>query len=215
MSQLSKIRRTAIDGYLKAVRAPLDAGMHLATRGNDERLTSARLVVDRADATIRQQLGRILSDDELLSDGVRRAVATDERVRALELKAVADEKSRRATVEFRKRQDRLEREQTETERKAAEDRRRAQEARQQEEAKAADAAQRRKAASRKIEAAVEQRVATEARSKRVEQLDTEADALQAEEDALRASERARQLKAKADSVKSARKSKPSPSRTSI
>jgi hypothetical protein len=207
VSNFANIRRSAIDGYLKAVRTPIDTGMKLVTRGDDERLAPAQLVVDRADAIVRKTVGRIIGDNELVSDGARREVAADERARALELKATAEVKSRQADEEFRRRREQAVQQEEQAERKAEQQRQQVEATRKEEERKAADEARRRKEASHKIEAAVEKTVMTKARDAKLDQLETEAEALQKEEDALSAAEKARRLKSAADSVKTVRKAK--------
>ncbi|MDQ1402149.1 MAG: hypothetical protein QOG03_465 [Actinomycetota bacterium] len=207
MTYLAQIRRNAIDGYLKAVRVPIDTGVKLVSRGDEERLAPAKLVIDRADAVVRKTVGRLIGDNELVSDGARREVAADERARALELKVTAEAKARQAEAEFRRRREQAVEQEEAAERKAEEQRRRVEAARQEEERKAADEARRRKEASRKIEGAVEKTVMSKARDARLEQLETETEALQKEEDALSATEKARRLKVAADSVKTVRKAK--------
>lgn len=207
MSTFADIRRRAIDGYLKVARTPIDRGLQLVTRGDDERLAPAKILVDRADAAVRKTVGRLVGDDELVSDGARREVAADERARALELHVQAEAKARQAEQDFTRRREQAVRLEEAAEAKADEARRQVEQARQAEERKAGDEARRRKQASQKIEGAVEHTVMSKARKEKLSQLETEAEALQKEEDALAAAEKARRLKAAADSVKTVRKAK--------
>src|SRR5205823_2791024 len=77
------IPRTALTGYLKLVRTPLDAAIRLLPgNGNgDGAKPTAQLAIDRADATIRSVAGTFLGDSALREDGARRHHAARERER--------------------------------------------------------------------------------------------------------------------------------------
>jgi hypothetical protein len=77
------IERTVIDQWLRVLRFPVDAGTHLVPNGDNGPRNGLLLAIDRADATIRGTLGRLLNDEELQDDARRRRVAADERARAI------------------------------------------------------------------------------------------------------------------------------------
>src|SRR5918998_2473375 len=83
---LRSMSRTAVGGYIKAVRIPVDAALKLAGRGS-----SAEPAVDRAEAAARDVAGAALGDDELRRDASRRRTAADDRERAQELRDTAAE----------------------------------------------------------------------------------------------------------------------------
>jgi hypothetical protein len=91
---LRDIPRTAIGGYLKVARWPLDRTTRLFRRGGER--TTVELAVDQADATVRDAAGRIIRDDELQRDAARRKTATSQRGRAKSLREEAERKQRSA-----------------------------------------------------------------------------------------------------------------------
>src|SRR3981081_1668991 len=91
---LRMIPRTALGGYLKLVRMPIQ-GM-LALGGGGDSAAAGKLVLDRVEAAVRGAAGAVLGDDALRADGRRRSEAADERERALRLRAEAERRSERA-----------------------------------------------------------------------------------------------------------------------
>src|SRR5204862_826084 len=84
------IPRTAVRGYLKLVRTPVDSVIRLLPDGNgDGAKPTAQLAVDRADATVRSVAGSLLGDSVLREDGARRHQAARERERGLRLRGQA------------------------------------------------------------------------------------------------------------------------------
>src|SRR5687767_14182676 len=78
---LRSMSRTAVGGYIKAIRIPVDAALKLAGRGS-----RAEPAVQRADAAARDVAGAALGDDALRRDAKLRRTAADERERAAELR---------------------------------------------------------------------------------------------------------------------------------
>src|SRR5688572_7058175 len=87
------IRATAVDSYLKLVRLPLDGAAAIVPGVNPE---TAGLALDRVDATVRDLAGALLIDQTLRQDAAVRRAATDERVRAVQLRAEAERKREQA-----------------------------------------------------------------------------------------------------------------------
>src|SRR4051812_21688118 len=102
------LERTVIDQWLRAVRFPIDAGAHLVPNGDKGPRSGLLLAIDRADATIRETLGRLINDEELRDDARRRRVAADERARAIELRIAAQKHKAEADSELAERQERAE-----------------------------------------------------------------------------------------------------------
>jgi hypothetical protein len=96
---LRSIPRTAVGGYIKVLRWPLDR----ALGGN------GKLAADRAEAAARDVAGTALGDDVLQADASARRAAADRRERAQTLEAAASRKSTEAS-ERKRRADRERRE---------------------------------------------------------------------------------------------------------
>src|SRR5687767_6029357 len=89
---LRSMSRTALGGYIKAVRIPVDAVLKVAGRGG-----RTEPAVDRADAAARDVAGAALGDDELRRDAKLRRTAADEREQATDLRDAADAREETAT----------------------------------------------------------------------------------------------------------------------
>src|SRR3989442_1775457 len=88
------IPRTAVDGYVRLARRPLDAALGLVDRNG-----AGTIAVDRVDATVRAIAGAALRDDRLREDATRRREAANERERALRLAAEAELRGQRGADE--------------------------------------------------------------------------------------------------------------------
>lgn len=193
------ISRAAVGGSLTLVRLPVDGALRLA--GSD----SARIALDRTDATVRSVVGFVLGDEVLMEDASRRREAADERARALELRVRAAAGAERAveTVE-----DGAERAARTRESAAEAAARRQREARERSEARksqAAATARKRKAAASAAAARQEEAIDAEAKGARLGTLETRSEALEEKEEALAAREEARLLREAAARSKARRK----------
>ena len=197
------IRTTAVDSYLKLVRLPLDSAAGVLPGVNPE---IAGLAIDRIDATVRDLAGTVLFDPALREDAARRRMAADERSRAMQLRAEAEQKRQQADERLSDTHQQAE----QRRRKAAEQaeqREQAAEQRRQKKAKqAADAERKRSDASRKAAARVDEQIEDDAREAKLEALDTKADALKERDEALTAKDEAQRLGKAAARAKTARKS---------
>ena len=198
--------RSALDSYLKLLRLPADAVVKaLASRGRDGETTPAELAVDRADAAVRDVLGRVFNDTELQADARRRRAAADERARALKLRATAERHSEQADENLDSRQATAEQR-----RKDAADReqQRKQDAEKQ---RAATSRQLAQVEDRKLTAVqaetqrAEEAIDDHARRERLDQLDAKTGMLKTEEEALTARSEAQRLRRAAAETKSQRK----------
>lgn len=197
---LRTVPRTAVKGYLKALRWPVDRALRATGRSD------AEVVVDQADATARGVAGEVLGDDDLKRDASRRGTAADERQRAQRLRGAAKERSAEADAEMAEQQERAERLRTQAENAA--ERRREQARKERDERKRAQqrAGRERKAASAKAKQHVDEAIEDRAKRARLEQLDEEAEAIEQREQALTASDEAKRLADAAGRAKAARKS---------
>ena len=98
------IPRTAVEGYLRLVRVPLDGAISLLPGNGTGARPAAEVALDRLDATLRGAIANLLSDSALREDAERRRIAAQERKRALRLRAQADVKSEEADSRLEERQ---------------------------------------------------------------------------------------------------------------
>ena len=195
------IPRTALNGYLRLLRVPVDAATGLLPREGE----GARVLVDRADAVVRDVAGRLWRDDELREDARRRLLAADERERALRLRSEAEARTEQADAELRRREEEAGSRRRRAEEQAEEQRRRVEEQAQAEKRRASEQAARNKAAVRKAAAETEAELDKQARRTRLEQLDTEAEVLAEQEKALTAADETQRLRRATSQAKAARK----------
>ena len=199
------ISRSAVGGYLKLLRLPLDAAVGMRLRNRDADRSTATIRIDRLEAGLRGIAGRTLGDQELLRDAELRRLAADERERAVRLRANAQRRSELADERLSKTEEKAERLRRQAVTQAANRKARAEQQRQAESRRVKEVEARRRRANAK--ATARQAEAIEDRSKRVrlQQLEEEADALKKQKDALAAKNEARRLGAAASKTKAARK----------
>ena len=199
------IPRTAVDGYLRLVRLPLDAAIGLLPGNGTGRGTAAALALDRVDAAARAVAGAVFADSVLREDAARRHLAADERGRAFRLRAEAQRKRREAESRLAERQDQAARQRQRAKQRAEGTRRQAERRREQKTRQAAKTESKRRGTSRKAAARIDGAVDARARQARLKTLDRKADALREREEALTASDEARRLAGAASKAKAARK----------
>ncbi|MDQ1382391.1 MAG: hypothetical protein QOJ71_3110, partial [Actinomycetota bacterium] len=193
MIEVRNVSRIAVEGWFRVARVPFDAAAQLLPRGRGSR-NSALLLIDRADATARAAVGRLLRDDDLTEDAARRRIAADERVRAIQLRTVAEDAERAADARLADELDSAEQLRTRAESEAEARAREVDERRSEREqrAKQTEAAQERAAEQtrQKRRAAAEKK----AKRERLEVLDDQAAALDREAEALTADDEAQRLR---------------------
>ena len=196
------IRATAVDSYLKLVRLPLDSAAAIVPGVNPE---TAGLALDRVDATVRDLAGALLADSGLREDAAVRRAATDERVRAVQLRAEAERKRERADERAGETHQQAEQKRRQAAQRAEQREQEAEQRRQKKAKQAADAERKRKAQSRKAAARVDEQIEDDAREQKLEALDTKAVALKERDEALTAKDEAQRLGQAAARAKAARK----------
>ena len=200
------IPRTALTGYLRLVRTPLDTAIGLLPGNGNGPKPAAQLAVDRADATVRTVAGALLRDPVLMEDGQRRRQAALERERAAELRSreqqtaeTADERLEQREEQARKRRQR--------ERETANARRREADSQaQKEKQQAAKTESRRREASQKAAAKREEAIEKRTPREELQSMEAKSEALRTREAELAARDEARRLADAASKVRAERKS---------
>ena len=198
------IPRTAVGGYLKLARLPIDTGLKIVGRGGDG--SGAKLATDRVEATAREAAGTVLADEKLKQDGKKRNRATDERQKAVKLRAKAQQKSQQADAKLTDRQQQAEQRRRQAAQRAEQRKETASEAASKRQQRAAETERKRKQASEKAAAQMQEQIADKERKARLEQLETKTEALSEREEALTAADEAQRLEKAAATAKAARKS---------
>ena len=193
----------AVDGALRLIRLPADLVLSIVPESRAA--TSAGLMIDRADAAVRRQAGRVLSDSEMREDASQRRVAADERRRAFRLRTEADARLETAEAATEQRRDEAKARRKKANEQAKRRQARAKDQREQKKAQAAKAANDRKVAARTDAAKVEEKVETRGKLDRLEQLEKRSKALEVKESAVRAAAEARRLEEAAATAKGRRK----------
>lgn len=202
----STIPSIAIDSYLKLARIPLDLALRVLPTGGNGRAASAELAVDRIDATLRTIAGSVLGDQRLREDAERRAVAAEERAKAIRLHTAAERETDEADTKLADQHQRAERERGQAKTRAAGRRQQASHRRDERVRQAAKTEGRRREANRRTKAKVNEAVESRARRARLDALETKAEALEEKDEALTAADEAKRLGDAAARTKAARKS---------
>src|SRR5947209_9468480 len=144
------IPRTALKGYLRLVRTPVDAAIGLLPGNGNGAKPTAELAVDRADAAVRSVAGTLLRDPALREDGERRRQAARERERGLRLRSQAEETAQQADARLQEREEQARKQRQRARQTASARRRQAESQAHQEKQRAAKTEMRRREASRKV-----------------------------------------------------------------
>ena len=200
---LQTIPGKAVDGALTLIRLPADLVLSIVPESRAA--TSAGLVFDRADAAVRNQVGKLFSDSEMREDATQRRVALDERRRALRLRTEADARLETAQALTEQRRDEAKARRKKADEQAKRRQARAKDQREQKKAQAAKGADERKDAARKNAAKVEEKAEKRGKLDRLEQLEKKSKALEVKESAVRAAAEARRLEEAAATTKGRRK----------
>jgi len=200
---LQTIPSKAVDGALRLIRLPADLVLSIVPESRA--VTSAGLMIDRADAAVRRQAGRVLSDSEMRENANQRRVAADERRRAFRLRTEADARLETAEAATEQRRDEAKARRKKANEQAKRRQARAKDQREQKKAQAAKAANDRKVVARTDAAKVEEEVETRGKLDRLEQLEKRSKALEVKESAVRAAAVSRRLEEAAATAKGRRK----------
>jgi soluble cytochrome b562 len=116
--QLNTIPRTAVKATLQGLRLPI-CGVEILTRQTRNESWPPAIAFEGFEAGVKQIVGSILRDEELVEEGrVQQAKVTELR-RAVDLEVRADQKRAAGDRELRERQAQVEEERTKAEQNAA------------------------------------------------------------------------------------------------
>ena len=195
--------RSAVDLYLRALLAPAK-GVARFTRFGRDQTSRLEVAVGRVDASLREAAGRVLSDDELLADAVRRRAAADNRSLAVDLHEEAEERRAEATEQRREREAQAEKVRTRAEERAEQEKAKTEQATEHRRRAVREQARSRKQATRKAAARKKESISKTERAARLAELEEKEQALDSTEKALSEQERAARLKQAAGNTKAAR-----------
>jgi hypothetical protein len=200
------IPRTALNGYLRLVRTPVDTAIGLLPGNGDGPRPAAQLAVDRADATVRTVAGTLLRDPVLREDGQRRRRAARERERAVGLRSREQHTAQSAGTKLEQREEQARKQRQRARETASARRRQAETEAQKEKQRAAKAESRRREAAQKAAAKREEAIENRASREELQSVEAESDALRAREAELASRDEARRLAEAASKVRAERKS---------
>jgi hypothetical protein len=196
---------TAVDGYLRLVRVPLDGAISLLPGNGTGAKPTAEIALDRLDATLRGAIANLLSDTALRDDAERRRIAAQERGRALRLRAKAGVKAEEADSRLEKRQQQATDQREQATQRAEVRRQMVARERETKKRHAAKTESGRLQASRRTAERREEAVNARAPKERLKAVDAKADALRDKEKQLVARDEARRLRDAAGRAKAERK----------
>lgn len=199
------IPRTAVKGYLKLVRTPLDSAIGLLPGNGEGAKPSAQLAVDRADAMARTVAGALLRDPVLREDGARRRQAAQERERGVRLRDHAEQTAQQADARLQEREERAQEERRRARQTASSRRREAEARAQKKKQQAVRTETRRRQTARDAASQREQAIEQRAPQEELQTLEAKSEALRAREAELAARDEAQRLSQAASRVKAERK----------
>lgn len=199
------IPRTAVKGYLKLIRTPLDTAIRLLPGNGTGAKPAAQLAVDRADASLRSMAGTLLGDPVLRADGQGRRQAAHERDRGVRLRSQAQQTAEQADARLEERQEQAHAQRQRARETASTRRRQAETEAQMEKQRAEKAESQRREAARTAAAQREQAIENRAPQEELQTLEAKSDALRTREQELAARDEARRLAEAASHVKAERK----------
>jgi hypothetical protein len=199
------IPTTAVDGYLKLVRLPLDGAIRLLPGNGTGPRPAAKLALDRADAGVRAVIAGILGDGALREDARRRRAAADEREQALRLHGEAESAAEKADARLEERRNQATRQRRQARQRAEVNHEDADRQRERKIRRATEVRNGRlensRAAAERAEGTVEDRASRE----RLKALDAKTEALGEREQELAVRDEAERLRDAASRAKAERK----------
>jgi len=200
-----RIPRAAVESSLRLVRLPLDAAIGRLPGNETGARPTARLALDRADASLRAFAGTMLGDSALREDAQMRRAALKKREQAQALRGQAQTKTEQADARLQDRKDQVARQRAEAELRAKSRRDAADRKRREKTDRAGELERNRLAASKNAAARADEAINKRAPQARLETLDAKSDALRKKEAALAANDEARRLREAASRTKAERK----------
>jgi hypothetical protein len=180
-----EIPRITVEAYLRLVRVPIDAVIDRLPGNGTGAAPTARLMVDRADASVRAMLASVLGDSLLREDAEQRATAIEKREQAMRLREEAERTSQGADARLRERETQAEHQRQQAQQRARSQREQAEQQRQEKAEQAAQTERKRLDASRTAAAGIEQAAEKRASTERLHTLEAKTDSLREREQAHR------------------------------
>ena len=203
--KIEEFPRTAVDQWLRLVRLPLTAVEGVARRGKDNAEWPPAVAFERVESTVRQLVGSLVGDEELVQKAQLQRAKADELAKAAQERAKAEQRKQAADAGLAQREkqadkakDRVEREEQQQKAQVEQQRKQAEHQVQKQTAKRKEAARKTDQARKKVVAAADNK----AERRRV---DAEADALSKEEQALQAKRVSMALEDAVEATKAVRK----------
>ncbi len=199
------IPRVVIENSLTAVRIPTEAVIDRLPGNGTGVGPTVRVMVDRADASLRAVVASVLGDGGLEADANLRAAAADQREQALRLRERADQTAEQADDRLQQREAQAERRRVQAAKKAKAQSEQADGHRAEKARQAVSAERKRTQSSQRAKAQSTEKITERARRKKLEALDAKTESLAAQELALTAADAARRLREAAGAAKTKRK----------
>lgn len=199
------IPRTAISGYLRLLRLPLDGAVRLLPGNGTGAGPAAKLALDRADARTRAAIGAVLADPVMREDAHRRLEAADERERGQRLRGEAERRGEVADERLEQRQESATQRRRQATRRAGTRKTQAQKRQQQRKQQAKRTEGQRLENSQELAERREEVIEEREPHERLEALEAKTDALREQEKELTARDEARRLAEAAARAKAERK----------
>ena len=204
---LKTISRELINLNFRAARLPVSVYERVARRGDEAGTWPVAAAFDSAEASIKQTLGSVFRDEQLLTDArLQRAKVTQlreamqQKAAAARTKAEAEARFEQRTTEAERQKERLEQQAQQREQELAREKAQAKQ-------RVAEEAARKKQAAQKAAAARQQQIAADERAAELRRVQAEAEAVAEKERALNAEEQVTQLDAAAKATKRVRTAK--------
>jgi len=199
------IPRTAIGGYLRLLRLPLDGAVRLLPGNGSGPGPAARIALDRADARTRAVIGIVLGDPVMREDAARRFEAAREREQSIRLRTEAEHRGEQADERLQERQEQASERRRQATRQAGTRKAQASKRQQQRKQAAKRTESRRLEASHELAERREEAIDEREPEERLDALEARTDALREREKQLVASDEARRLAEAAARAKAERK----------
>jgi hypothetical protein len=202
--QIRTVPRTALRGYLRAIRLPLSAAERITKQQGNETWTPA-IAFESFEAKVETATGFLLGDEKLAESGQLRTARVAELKESRRLRSAAGYERERAREEQRTRKDEVARGRARTEQAATERKQAIKQQAAQQKRAAGEQAAKREAAVRAQEAAQQKVAERRERATRSEALRAESEALDLTDKALEAQETADVIDETLEGAKEARK----------
>lgn len=201
---MQQIPRTVVRTWLRAARLPVSVAERVVQRDGSSRTFAPAVAFDTVDADVRQLVGTLLRDDELVQEGRLRQAKVAQLRDAAQLEAEAERRRIEADAEFERRREADEQQRERVRQQAEQREAEAERLRIERERKAAAKAAKEAEAARQAKAAADKAVAKQERAARATRITAEQRALAEEREAVEAAGKVVELDQELRETKAAR-----------